>query len=258
MAAFNGPSAATLVTDVSHDIALGRRPGATVWHKFGYNTDVDIASAEVIASFGGTYTPRTTGTTLSIVSTEATDANSNTGAHGVVVYGLDGDWKDTVEVVFLNGTTPVVTTSEWVGINRIALFRAGSGQQNAGVITATAVTGGATMAQIPVGEGTTEQVIFHVAAGTQALIDHLNAFVIRFGSGTEPVVTLTLKVFSAVSNAVYNVGTFYIDAGLKNDLTFHPQQPLVVGEKSVFWIEAATTRDNTSCTGRIVLTTHRD
>lgn len=252
---------ATIVrpTNSEHETALGRRQGQTTWHKFGYNTDVDVStSPEVLASWGGTFTPRTTGTTLSIVSTDANDADGDTGAHGIVIYGVDANWKTSVEVVLLTGTTPVVTTSSWIGINRIALYRAGSSLVNEGTITVTAVTGGAIMAQMPVGVGTSQQVIFYVPVDTQALIEHINAFVIRFGVGTEPLLTLVVWVFSAVSNAKYNVATFYIDASLSNHFAFDPQLPLQVGEKSAIWIEATTTRDDTSCTGRIVLTTYQD
>jgi len=284
-------------TNVNHETALGRRSGATTWHKFGRNTDVDTGSPEVMASFGGTFTPRTSATTLSIVSSDANDVNGDTGAHGIVVYGVDGNWAEKIEVVFLTGLTPVVTTSTWLGINRIAIFRAGSSLFNEGTITVTAVTGGETMAEMPVGEGTSQQVIFHVKDNAQCLIDHINADVVRLASGTQPVVTLNLWVFSAVSNAKYKVGTYYIkarimktlaqlimdeiercalarepitlsaiedavgrhkDGSLENHLVRDPQQPLQVGPKSTIWLEAATTVNNTSCAGRIVLTVHEN
>lgn len=245
-------------TNASHETALGRRSGVTLWHKFGYNTDVDSASAEVMAAFGGTFTPRTTGTTLSIVSDDADDADADTGAHGIVIYGVDEDWVEQIAVVLLTGTTPVVTTSEWIGINRISIFRAGSSQTNEGTITVTAVTGGATMATMPAGQGTSQQVIFHVPATSQALIDHINLSVTRLSSGTQPVVTFTVKVFSAVSNAVYRVDTLYLDGSLENNLSFDPQHPLQVGQKSAIWIEAAVTVDNTSVAGRMVLTVYQD
>ena len=243
-------------TNVNHETALSRRSGAQTWHKFGRNTDVDTGAAEVVASFGGTFTPRTTGTTLSIVSTDVDDADADTGAHGIVIYGVDANWANQTEVVLLTGTTPVVTTSSWIGINRIAIYRAGTSLANEGTITVTAVTGGETMAEMPTGEGTSQQVIFHVKADAQALIDHINADVIRLAAGTQPVVTLALWAFSAVSNAKYRLGTYYIDGAIENHVIWQPQQPLQIGEKSAVWLEATTTVDNTSCAGRIVLTVY--
>jgi len=246
-------------TNASHETALGRRQGATLWHKFGYNTDVDTGAAEVLAAFGGTFTPRTTATTLSIVSSSTADDSGSTGATGIVVYGVDANWDSQVEVVTMDGQTPVVTTSTWIGINRIAIFAAGDGMTNAGTITITAVTGGATMATMPAGEGTSQQVIFHVPADGQALIDHINLSVVRAAQGnTQPVVTAILKVFSAVSNANYRVATFYLDGALNNNFSFDPQHPLQVGEKSAIWIDASTTLDNTSVAGRMVLTVYQD
>ena len=57
-------------TDYNTEVALGRRQGATLWNKFGYNPDVDVGT-EVVASWGGTFAPLTTATTISIVSDDA-------------------------------------------------------------------------------------------------------------------------------------------------------------------------------------------
>ena len=256
----NADAAIVRPTNYNHETALGRRTGASTWHKFGYNADVDTTTdPELLASFGGTsYTPRTTGTTLSVVSSSTADDSGSTGATGIVVYGVDGSWLEQTEVVTMDGQTPVVTTSSWIGINRIAIYAAGTALSNVGTITVTAVTGGATMAQMPAGQGTSQQVIFFVKDNAQALIDHINAYCIRFGSGTEPLVTFSLWVYSAVSNAKYRIGTFYLDASLNNQMVFDPQQPLLVGEKSAIWIEVETTRDDTSVSGRMVLTLHDD
>ena len=245
-------------TNANHEVALARRQGATLWHKFGYNSDVDTGSAELLAEFGGTFTPRTTGTTLSIVSSSTADDSGGTGATGIVVYGVDENWNTQTEVVTMDGTTPVVTTTTWIGINRIAIYAAGAGKANAGTITVTAVTGGATMATMPAGEGTSQQIIFHVPADTQALIDHMNFSVIRLATGTQPVVTFRVWVYSAVSNANYRVATFYLDGDIENHVIFDPQQPLIVGEKSTIWIEASVTVDNTAVAGRMVLTVYEN
>lgn len=244
-------------TDETREIVLGRRQGLTAWNKFGYNEAVG-ASAEVVASWGGAFTPRTTATTLSIVSDDATDDDGNTGAHGIVIYGLDANRDSQTEVVLLDGLTPVVTTSTWLGINRIALFRAGTNLVNAGTITATAVTGGTTEGQVPAGQGTSQQVIFYCPSGHDALIEWATINVIRFGSGTEPVVTIKGWVYSPTSGAKYEVFRHTLDATLNNDVQFTPRVDFPIGDGAVFWFEATSSRADTEISARVSLIEARD
>ena len=247
-------------TDYKTEVALGRRQGATLWNKFGYNSDVDAGTDEVVASWGGTFNPMTTARTLSIVSTSANDDGdpAGTGATGVVVYGVDANRMEQTVVVTLNGTTPVVTTETRLGVNRMSVFAAGSLDQNDGTITATATTDLTTQAQIPAGEGTSQQCIFFTQANHQALAEWLTLNVVRFGSGTEPVVTLKGWVYSAVSAARYEVVRINLDTSLQNSKVLEPPLPFVVGEQSCFWLEATTTRDNTEVAARFSLIEHRD
>lgn len=249
----------TRPTDYRTEVALGRRQGATLWNKFGYNEDVDVAtSPEVVASWGGTFTPMTTAATLSIVSTDAADQTSTgTGARNVVVYGVDANRKAQTEVVQMTGTTPVVTSSTWLGINRIAVGLAGSGQINAGTITATETGGSTIQGQMPAGEGTTQQCIFFVQDDHTALFEWLKPTVIRFGAGTEPVVTIRAWVYSPLSNARYEVARITVDAGVDTKDNLSPPLPFPVVGPAVFWLEATTTRDNTQVIGRISCIEHR-
>lgn len=165
---------ATIVrpTNYNAEVALGRRQGASLWNKFGYNENVSIGT-EAIVSWGGTFTPLTTATTISIVSDSTADDDGGTGCNSVVLYGLDANRDEVIEVVTLDGTTPVVTTSTWLGINRVAMFLCGTGKVNAGTITATAVTDASTMAQMPASGGVTQQCIFHVPRNTQFIMEWL-------------------------------------------------------------------------------------
>jgi hypothetical protein len=159
-------------SDYHTEVATGRRQGTSIWNKFGYNTDVDAAAQELIASWGGAFQFITTGETLNVVSTSTDDVNTTgIGARGVVIYGVDSNWDSVVEVVFLNGTTTVTTTSTWIGINRIAVYLAGTAQGNVGTINVTATTSGYQMAQMPATQGTSQQCIFYVPRNHQFLAD---------------------------------------------------------------------------------------
>ena len=183
-----------------------------LWNKFGYNQDVDTAAPEVIASWGGSFTPLTVATTISFVSTSTDDDDGGTGTNSIVIYGIDSTRTEVIEVLTMDGTTPVVTTSTWLGINRVAMFLCGTGQVNAGTITATAVTGGSTMAQMPAGGGVTQQCIFHVPANKQFITEWLWINVLNRAKNAE--VTVRFWVWSAISNGKQEV--FKIDIDTQN------------------------------------------
>lgn len=246
-------------TDYNTEVALGRRQGATLWNKFGYNASLTTANtAEVISSWGGTFVPMTTARTLSVVSTDATDANGNTGANNIVIYGIDANRQTQTVVVTMNGTTPVVTTETWLGVNRIAIGLSGTNKINAGTITATATTDLTIQAEVPIGEGTSQQCIFFTQDSHQALIEWLTINPVRFGAGTEPVVTVKAWVYSAVSNSKYEVARLNIDTSIEGHSELTPPLPFPIGEKSCFWLEASSTRDATAISARFSLIEVRD
>jgi len=232
-------------TKFEYEVALSRRQGSTTWNKFGYNGDLDSAATEVIAAFGGTFTPLLTASTLSIVSTSTDDTSGGTGARSIVIYGVDANRVSQIEVVTLNGTTPVVTTSTWLGINRMSIYLAGSTLNNVGLITATAVTGGATQGTIPIGEGSTQQPIFFTQDSHIFLTDFLEVNTEKTGGGATPKVRVKGWVYSAVSNAKYLVYNKLIDTSSQNSITTQPTQPFIIGEKSVLWFEATTDTNDT-------------
>lgn len=235
--------------DYNTEVALGNVSGAEIWNKFGYNNDIDTGT-EVIASWGGTFTPLTTETTLTIVSTSTNDTSGGTGCNSIVVYGIDANRDPVIEVVTLNGTTNVVTTSEWLGINRVAMFLCGSGQVNAGTINVTATTGGSQMAQMPASGGVTEQCIFHVPRNKTFVMEWLRINSLKQTGGSSPVITAKVWVYSAVSNGMQEVYKVDIDTSVTNDVSENPQLPFPVTEQTVIWMEVTTDQNNTIVNGR--------
>ena len=242
-------------TDFTQEVALGLRQGASTWNKFGYNDDIDTATdPEVIAAFGGTFQYLTAGETINIVSASTDDDGSpaGTGANSVVIYGVDENWESQTEVVVLNGTTTVTTSSQWIGINRVAIYLAGSGKTNAGLITITASSSGYTMATMPAGQGTTQQLIFYVPLSHQFLATWLRFNSIKLSGGAgNPEVQIKGWVFSAVSNAEYEVFRETLDTASTTIADLRPPEPFIVGEKSILWFTAETDKDNTAVRGRL-------
>ena len=235
-------------TDFHTEVALNRRQGHTTWNKFGYNQDIDVGT-EVVASFGGTFTPLTTATTLTIVSTSTADDDGGTGCNSVVVYGVDANRDEQIEVVTMNGTTNVVTTSTWLGINRVAMFLCGSGQINAGDINVTATTGGSTMAQMVANQGVTQQCIFHVPRNHQFLAEWLRINTLK-QAAQNPVVTVKFWVYSPISNGKQEVYKVDIDTAVTNDISENPMIPFPLTEQVVCWLEATTDKANTIVNAR--------
>lgn len=233
-------------TKFEYEVALGRRQGSTTWSKFGYNGDVDIGT-EVVWNAGGTFTKLTSASTLTIVSSSVNDdgAPAGTGANTIVIFGIDANRLAQTEVVTMNGTTNVVTATTWLGINRAAVYLAGSSSYNEGNITITATTGGSTQAYIAANEGTTQQAIFFTQADHQFLADWLMFNVTKLSGGTAPRVTIKGFVQSYLSNSQYEVFRYTIDTSVENHIDIAPAQPFVVGEKSVLWFEATTDTNNT-------------
>lgn len=107
--------------------------------------------------------------TMSLVSTSESDGSAGTGTRAVLVVGLDGNYNSVQELVFLNGTTPVVTQQSFLRLHQLLTAIAGSGGTNVGLITATATTDGTVQANILAGISGSRMGHFTVPAGYTAL-----------------------------------------------------------------------------------------
>ena len=226
-------------SDFDYQVGLGNVPGWTTWNKFGYNDNLPIGT-EIIAEFGGTWTPMTAAETMSVVSTSALDVSGSSGAASILISGLDGNYDHVEELVFLNGLTPVTTTNSFLGINRCVIYLAGSGRINAGDITCTSTTSATTEARILAAQGTTQQCIYHTSATGTILMRNLTINALKLSGGAAPKVTVKAWVYSDVSKATYEVFRVDMDTAVDNHLEHVQQIPFVVGNKSSIWFEATS------------------
>lgn len=241
-------------TEARHEMSLDLRQGITVWNKFGYNQDVDTASSEVIWAPGGNFTILTTGSTLTITSSSTEDiASTGDGARTLIIYGVDGNRKSQTEVVNMNGTGNTVTTSTWLGINRVAVASAGDSQENEGNITITATTGGSTQAYLPSSQGVTQQLIYFTPINAKGLAEWLILSADKSSGGGNPIVDFYGYIYSPVSNCKYEVFRERLDTSIQTRVELKPNIPFVFTEGDVFWIEASTSANNTIVTGRFSL-----
>jgi hypothetical protein len=233
-------------SDFRYEVALGRRQGSTTWNKFGYNSDVDTAATEVVAAFGGAFAPLTTASTLTISSSSANDTvSAGTGARSITVVGVNANYEYQTETIGLNGTTPVISVNSWLGVNRVSVNLAGSTQNNVGLITITATTGGATQATIPVGEGSTQQAIYFVEKSHKFLADFFQFNIEKLAGGTTPKVRIKGWIFNVNANCKYLIYNELFDTTIHSDTIILPSQPFVIDEKTCLWFEATTDQNDT-------------
>lgn len=101
-------------TDYRLDVARGSYTGASTWNKFGYNSDLDNGVTETAWAPGGTYAVPTTASTLTVVSSSTNDDSGGTGANTIYIIGIDANRDAQEELITMDGTTPVVTTTTWL------------------------------------------------------------------------------------------------------------------------------------------------
>lgn len=240
-------STAVRPSDFNTECAIGLRQGHEVWNKFGYNDDVDVGT-EIIASWGGAMTITTTAYTLSVVSTDVADDDGGTGCNSIVIYGIDENRDEQTVVLTMNGTTPVVTAETWLGVNRVVMFLCGTGQVNAGTITATLTTAGTIMAQMPLGGGVTQQCIFYVPEKHNFIAEWVRVNAVNKGKAA--ILTIKMWVWSAVSNGKQEVYRERIDTDSNPDVSENPRIPFPITEKTVVWLEATSDKADVEVSAR--------
>lgn len=227
-------------------VALGLDPDATLWNKFGYHDNLQNGVLETIWEPEGLFVPMSTAGPLSIVSDSIEDTNTTgTGSWGVVVYGINENYENVTEVVLLNGLTPVLTTNNFLGVNRVANYLVGSSQYNVGTITLTG--DGTTQATIPATQGTSQQAFLFVPANATFLASWLWINALKLAGGSSPKLTVFVYITSLVSNSRYEVFRGKIDTSVDDVIQLSPPLPFVIGEKSLFEVQAVSDTNGTAC-----------
>jgi len=253
----------TALTDYDTRAALGQAPGVEVWNKFGYNEDVD-QNEEVIASFGGSFDQRLVNAeTLEVESDSTDDATGGTGVVTLIIFGVGGpddNSRDSiVDQITMNGTTPVTTNLKFWGVNRMTIFQSGSANSNVGTITAKASVSTNTMAEMPAGNGTTQQAIFYIPQGYTFLSSWLRLNAFRSGGGVR--IEFRGKVYSELVDSEFEVFREGVDVTDNNTIDLSPGEYFpILGPGpfnkamantqtggSILWFSAFVFGNNTSC-----------
>ena len=106
---------------------------------------------------------------VDVVSTSADDASAGTGCQSVGLFGIADGGAYAVEIITMNGTTAVTSTTDWIRVICMRINAAGTGKTVAGAITVHE-TGGATETYltINIGDFESHNSTFWVADGYYA------------------------------------------------------------------------------------------
>ena len=197
-------------------VAKGDYTGYSNVSKFGRNPSVKSADYETLWDGSNLYPWPTAAETLNVVSTDADDSSSGTGARTVEIEGLDSNWDVLTETVSMNGTTNVTTINSFLRVYRVRVVTAGSTGVNEGTITCTNTTSSNVIAQISVdnsGFGQSLMALYTVPAGK-------TAYLINFDFSSAKDNEHTFRLLSrdnTVTDAAWNTKEFASARGGFND-----------------------------------------
>ena len=142
-------------------VARGQILGHSILSLFGYQSSVTTTSIPIWEN-ASTYTYITSASTLTMVSTSASDDTSAK----ILINGLDSSFNPISETLALNGTTGVTTVNSYFRINSLLMTSPGTGQTtNVGTITLKQSSN--VVAQINTGIGKSQSTIYTVPNGYQ-------------------------------------------------------------------------------------------
>jgi hypothetical protein len=166
-----------------------------VRHQFGHNPTAGTSEEDIWFN-GGMLTWLTTAVALDVVSTSTDDDGSpaGTGAHKVMIEGLDSSFDEISEEVTLDGTTLVTTSATFIRVNKAYVTECGTyaSPWNVGDITIRATGGGAFQANIEALKGVTQKSHFTVPNGKTCLIT-------RFAVSIDSAQTSRLSFYKRVN-----------------------------------------------------------
>jgi hypothetical protein len=234
-------SAISTNEDYEQRVSSGLVSNYAVFVGRGYNPDVDTAANEWITPLGLALTLPAAAGVCSLSSASANDALAGTGARIILVEGLDSNYDILQETVNLNGVTPVNTLGSYLRVRRLTVILSGSGQTNAGLITAT--VGGNTQQLIAAGSAISECLVYTVPNNRTA---YLKRYVITCTKpGTDCIMTFT--GFNKPFGSNTNIKALYhqIDTSNSSTLTQEIGFSQILTAKSDVTTICTTTVNNT-------------
>jgi len=222
-------------------IEMGAIPGVSRMTKFGTNELVGT-DVEFIWEAGNGWTKLAAATLLEVASSSTDDVmTTGSGAWAVLIEGLDADYAVQSEVVPLNGQTVVLTTKEYLYINRMYIAVSGSDEVNQGNvwIADDLATWSAGVPQeqnyiqgsIHLEHGQTQQCIYTVPLGFTAFVT--GGYIITSANQDTEFHVMTY-------DRATNTRRIALEGTISNSAFTKDNKPYIgVENKTTVWVEAA-------------------
>ena len=146
-------------------VARSQILGHSIVSLFGYQSSVTTTAIPIWEN-ATTYTYITTASTLTLVSTSASDDTSAK----ILISGLDSSFNPISETLAMNGVTGVTTVNSYFRVNSLLMVSPGT-SQNTNVGTITLKQSSNIVAQINAGISKSQSTIYTVPAGYSFYLD---------------------------------------------------------------------------------------
>lgn len=234
-----------------HEIARGNVRGAYPMSTYGQVVTAGTVSQTLVRSQDGTVLNVPAGIQMQVASTDAADAAAGTGVRSIVIVYLNGTLDTSVEVVTLNGTTPVNTVAtdiRWV--QNIYAATVGSGGKSVGTINVSA--SGVVYGRMAPSHRAGTNSFFRVPRGKRF---YINAIYGGSASGTAATSALMEMVSTEIDGLnQQETGLFYSTAGIAlqdNSTTMSLPMPLPVSSGQIVGLIVSTDKGATVAGGLI-------
>jgi hypothetical protein len=193
---------------------MGLVPGCKLLRKFGDNEAVPGGGVttdvwpHTIAGANRRVLPAAAGV-VSTVSTDADDNGTGAGMQQMTIEGLDTNLLEISETVTLTGLTPVVTTKQFLRVNRMYGVASGASETNEGDIKSS--IGGNVQGVIEALEGQTHQAVFTVPANMWLHVTDFEISVGRMATSADMHAFGEIKVFG--QNTWRTIENVYMTGG---------------------------------------------
>ena len=179
-------------------VARNQIMGHSVLSLFGYQASVTTTPIPVWEN-ASTYTYITAASTLSLVSTSASDDTSAK----ILINGLDSNFNPISETLAMNGTGAVTTVNSYFRINSLVMVSPGT-SQNTNIGTITLKQSSNVIAQINAGVGKSQSTIYTVPAGYSFYLDLAEVNTSNSYTGST-IITYKVQAINNVTGVKLNV-----------------------------------------------------
>jgi len=216
----------------SLNVALGRYPGFTVFHKFARSNAI-AGTFDDIWDVGGTHDILTSADQMTVVGNAVgQDVEGSEGASEVTIYGLDENYDLQEEVIALNSTNPVDSVNEYIHIYRMKVTKLSTTSTinyNAGDIDLTTKTGAVAQAKILAQRGQTLMSQYIVPRGHTLFINDIYANV---GKLDDADITFVVYPFGESMQVKRYIKVY------QNHISMNTGASIIVPEKSYIRMQA--------------------